>query len=109
VEGCHELFERVQSGMPWDAGYLRPDAPWARVSRTLGNLAGAYRRSGDRPALCWTLRLALLLPSGSDRERRELGLLLGASGRYDEAAEVLEASGAEADAEAALRMRARLN
>ena len=109
VEGCHELFERVQAGMPWDARYLRPDAPWARVSRTLGNLAGAYRRSGDREALCWTLELSLLLPSGSDRERRELGLLLGASGRYAEAATVLEGSGTEADAEAALRMRARLN
>ena len=110
VEGCHQLFERVQGGgMPWDERYLRPDAPWARVSRTLGNLAAAYRRAGDRPSLCWTLELALLLPSGSDRERRELGLLLGASGRYAEAADVLEGSGTEADAEAARRMRARLN
>ena len=109
VEGCHELFERVQSGVPWDERYLRPDAPWARVSRTLGNLAGAYRRTGDRESLCWTLELSLLLPSGGDRERRELGLLLGASGRYAEAATVLEGSGTEADAEAALRMRARLN
>jgi regulator of sirC expression with transglutaminase-like and TPR domain len=109
VEGCHELFERVQHGMPWDVRYLEPDAPWTRISRTLSNLAGAFRRSGDRPALCWALQLALLLPSGSDRERRELGLLLSASGRYDEAADVLEASGTEADVEAANRMRARLN
>ena len=109
VDGCRALFERVQTGVPWDDSYLRPDAPWARVSRTLGNLAGAYRRSGDRDSLCWTLRLSLLLPSGSDRERRELALLLGASGRYGEAATVLEGSGTEADAEAALRMRARLN
>jgi len=109
VEGCRELFERVQAGMPWDEKYLRPDVPWARVSRTLSNLAGAYRRAGDREALCWTLELGLLLPSGTDRERRELGLLLGASGRYAEAACVLEGSGTEADAEAALRMRARLN
>jgi regulator of sirC expression with transglutaminase-like and TPR domain len=109
VDGCRELFDRVQAGMPWDERYLRPDAPWARVSRTLGNLAGAYRRAGDREALCWTLELSLLLPSGGDRERRELGLLLGASGRYSQAADVLEASGVEADAEAALRMRARLN
>lgn len=109
VEGCHELFQRVQAGMPWDVAYLRPDAPWARVSRTLGNLAGAYRRSGDREALCWTLRLSLLLPSASDRDRRELGLLLGAAGRYAESATVLEGSGTQADAEAALRMRARLN
>ena len=109
VEGCHALFERVQAGVPWDEKYLRPDAPWARVSRTLNNLAGAYRRCGDREALCWTLELCLLLPSGSDRDRRELGLLLGASGRYADAARVLEGSGTEADAAAALRMRARLN
>ena len=109
VDGCHELFERVQAGVPWDVRYLRPDAPWARVSRTLGNLAGAYRRNGDRDSLCWTLQLSLLLPSGSDRDRRELALLLGASGRYAEAATVLEGSGTEPDAEAALRMRARLN
>ena len=109
VDGCRALFERVQAGVPWDARFLAPDAPWARVSRTLANLAGSYRREGDRDSLGWTLRLALLLPSGSDRERRELGVLLGAAGRYAEAAEVLEASGTEADAEAAMRMRARLN
>ncbi|MFL6206239.1 MAG: transglutaminase family protein [Acidimicrobiales bacterium] len=109
VEGCHHLFERVQAGMPWDDRFLQPDAPWARVARTLGNLATAYRRSGDRDSLCWTLQLRLLLPGGSDQDRRELGLLLGASGRYAEAATVLEGSGNEADAEAALRMRARLN
>jgi regulator of sirC expression with transglutaminase-like and TPR domain len=109
VEACHELFERVQTGVPWDEKFLRPDAPWARVARTLSNLAGAYRRCGDREALCWTLELCLLLPNGSDRERRELGLLLGASGQYADAARVLEGSGTEADAAAALRMRARLN
>jgi regulator of sirC expression with transglutaminase-like and TPR domain len=109
VEGCHAIFERVHAGVSWDEKLLRPDAPWARVARTLGNLAGAYRRVGDREALCWVLELSLLLPSGSDRERRELGLLLGASGRYAEAATVLEGSGTETDAEAALRMRARLN
>ncbi len=109
AEACHALFEQVQAGMPWDERYLQPDAPWSRVARTLANLAGAYRRSGDREALCWALELRLLLPGGSDRERRELGLLLGASGRYGDAAQVLEGSGTEADAEAALRMRARLN
>jgi regulator of sirC expression with transglutaminase-like and TPR domain len=109
VEGCHAIFDRVQAGVPWDESFLRPDAPWARVARTLGNLAGAYRRAGDREALCWALELSLLLPSGSDRERRELGLLLGASGRYAQAATVLEGSGTEANTEAALRLRARLN
>jgi regulator of sirC expression with transglutaminase-like and TPR domain len=109
VEGCRRLFVSTQAGMPWDERYLRPDAPWARVARTLANLAAAYRRSGDRESLCWTLELRLLLPNAGDHERRELGLLLGASGRYAEAAVVLEGSGTEADADAARRMRARLN
>jgi regulator of sirC expression with transglutaminase-like and TPR domain len=110
VEGCHALFERSDAvGMPWEAAYLRPDAPWARVTRTLGNLAGSYRRAGDRDELIWVLQLALLLPSGSMLERRELVVLLSAAGRFDEAAAVLEATGAEEDAEEALRFRARLN
>lgn len=107
--GCRALFERVASGMPWDDAYLQPSAPWAIVARVLANLAGAYRRAGDRRALCWTLQLRLELPNGSEQERRELGVLLGASGRFDEGAAVLEASLEDRDQEAAARLRARLN
>ena len=107
--GCRAIFERVQVGMPWEDAYLRPSAPWSIVARVLANLAGAYRRAGNRRALCWALELALLLPSATDRERRELGLLLGASGRFDEGAIVLEASLEDRDHEAAARLRARLN
>lgn len=109
-DGCRALFQRTDAvGMPWDDAYLRPDAPWARVSRTLGNLAGAYRRAGDRDELIWVLQLALLLPSGLMRERRELVVLLSAGGRVAEAAAILEATGAEEDAAEAMRLRARLN
>ena len=65
--------------------------------------------AGDRGALTWTLELRSLLPGFADRDRRELGVLLGAGGRYDAAAAVLESSGIDADAEVARRMRARLN
>lgn len=107
--GCRAIFERVQEGMPWDDRHLEPAVPWTIVSRVLANLAGAYRRAGDRSSLCWTLALALHLPSATYRERRELGLLLGASGRFDEGAVVLEASTEDRDLEAAARLRARLN
>lgn len=107
--GCRERFESAAAGVPWDARYLRPDAPWSMVARTLNNLAGAYRRVGDRGGLCWVLELRLLLPGASTRERRELGLLLGASGRFAEGADVLEASAEERDHHAAARLRARLN
>ncbi len=108
-DGCRALFERIEPRVPWDDGYLLPDRPWSRISRTLGNLAGAYRRAGDRDELVWVLQLALLLPSASMLERRELVVLLSAAGRFDDAAAVLEATGAEEDAEEAQRLRARLN
>lgn len=107
--GCRARFEEAAAGMPWDRRYLRPDAPWSMVARTLNNLAGAYRRVGDRASLCWALELQLLLPGATLRERRELGLLLGAAGRFAEGAAVLEASTEERDHQAAARLRARLN
>ncbi len=109
LAGCRALFERAVSGMPWDDRYLRPDAPWSIVARTLANLAGAHRRSGDRAGLCSALELRMALPNVTEHERRELGVLLGAVGRYDEGAAVLEASGVERDQKAAARLRARLN
>ena len=109
LSGCREIFERVQAGMPWDDAYLRPSANWSIVARVLANLASAYRRTGDRRSLCWALELALHLPSATDRERRELGVLLGASGRFDEGAVVLDGSMDERDHDAAARLRSRLN
>jgi regulator of sirC expression with transglutaminase-like and TPR domain len=108
-DGCRAVFERVATGMPWEPAYLRPAASWSIVARVLANLAGAYRRAGDRRALCWSLELRLLLPDASPQERRELGVLLGASGRFGEGAAVLEASTEDRDQEAAARLRARLN
>ncbi len=107
--GCRALFERTAEGMPWDRRYLRPDPPANLVARTLANLAGAYRRVGDRAALCWALELRLLLPGAPVRDRRELGLLLGAAGRFREGATILEASDEGRDHDAAARLRARMN
>lgn len=109
VAGCRAIFEVAAAGMSWDDRYLRPDAAWAIAARTLANLAGAHRRSGDRVGLCSALELRMELPNASEHERRELGVLLGAAGRFDEGAAVLEASGVDSDQEAAARLRARLN
>jgi len=109
VAGCRAIFQVAAAGMPWDDRYLRADAPWSIVVRTLANLAGAHRRSGDRAGLCTVLELRMALPAATEQERRELGMLLGAAGRFDEGAAVLEASGVEADQEVAARLRARLN
>lgn len=107
--GCRALFEGAAPGMPWDDAYLQPSAPWAIAARVLANLAGAHRRAGDRRGLCGALELRLALPAASEQERRELGVLLGASGRFDEGAAVLEGSLEDRDQEAAARLRARLN
>lgn len=107
--GCRALFERLHPGVPWSAEHLSPVGPTAIVVRTLGNLANAYRRAGDRAGLAWVLGLRLLLPDPASRDRRELAVLLGAMGRFDQAAVVLEASGDDRDEESAARLRARLN
>lgn len=109
VQGCHRLFAPLAPGVPWDDAFLRPSEPAAIVARVLANLAAAFRRAGDRPNLCWTLGLRLLLPGSTSTERRELGVLLGASGRFAQGATVLEASGEDRDQAAAARLRARLN
>ena len=100
VEGCRALFERVQAGVPWDEQLPRPDAPWARVvphARQPGRRLPARGRS--RGAVLGARAAPPPARAARDRERRELGLLLGASGRYAEAADVLEGSGTEADAD----------
>ncbi len=107
--GARSLFDGVAPGVPWHDTYLEPTPAMAIIGRVLANLAGAHRRAGDRHALCWTLRLRLELPDATDQERRELGVLLGAAGRFDEGADVLAASPDDRDQEAAARLRARLN
>jgi regulator of sirC expression with transglutaminase-like and TPR domain len=107
--GCRVLVEQLAPAVPWDDAFLAPVPPPAIVSRVLANLAGAYRRAGDRRSLCWVLGLRLELPGASTQERRELGVLLGASGRFGEGAVVLEASPEDRDQAAAARLRARLN
>jgi regulator of sirC expression with transglutaminase-like and TPR domain len=106
---CQAVFAQLHPRAAWSEAFLAPVGPHAIVTRVLTNLANAYRRSGDRPSLAWSLALRLALPGPTERERRELAVLLGSLGRFAEGAEVLEATGDEADRVAAQRLRARLN
>jgi regulator of sirC expression with transglutaminase-like and TPR domain len=108
-EGCREIFARLHVGAAWEERFLDPVGPVTIVSRMLANLANAYRRAGDREALAWTIDLRLRLPGATERDRRELAVLLGAAGRYDEAADLLEVTGRTEDQHSAARLRARLN
>lgn len=107
--GCRAVFEALHPGSRWDDAFLTPVPSRLILVRILANLAGAHRRSGDRHGLCWALGLRMHLPGATDRERRELAVLLGASGRFVEAADALDALGEERDLAAATRLRARLN
>ena len=107
--GCRRLFEALHPGGRWDDAFLRPSPSRLVLVRILANLAGAQRRSGDRRGLCSTLALRMHLPGATDRERRELAVVLGASGRFVEAADALDSLGEDRDHAAATRLRARLN
>lgn len=107
--GCRAIFARLHPGVAWQPSFLEPVGPRLILTRMLANLAGAYRRAGDRRGLCWALDLRLRLPGATDRDRRELAVVLGAAGRYAEAAATLEATGQERDQRSAQRLRARLN
>jgi regulator of sirC expression with transglutaminase-like and TPR domain len=107
--GCREVFQRLHPRVTWDDAFLAPVGPQAIVARVLANLANAHRRAGDRDGLAAALDLRLLVPGATLRDRRELAVLLGSMGRFAQGAEVLEATGEDADLEAATRLRARLN
>ncbi|MDQ2648079.1 MAG: transglutaminase-like domain-containing protein [Actinomycetota bacterium] len=107
--GCRRIFAGLHPRATWDDRYLEPIGERAIVARMLGNLAGAHRRSGDKRGLAWVLRLRLALPGATPAEHRELAVLLGSLGRFDEGAEILERLDDDRDAVSAARLRARLN
>ena len=108
-DDCREVFERLHPRAPWDDAFLAPVGPPAIVARVLANLANAHRRAGDKDGLIAALDLRLRVPGSTSRDRRELAVLLGSMGRFRQGADLLEASGDGDDAEAATRLRARLN
>jgi regulator of sirC expression with transglutaminase-like and TPR domain len=108
-EDCRRIVERLHPGLRFEDRFLEPVSPRVVVVRVLANLAGSYRRLGDRQSLTKVLELRSRLPGATEREQRELALLLAAGGRYREAADRLEALAGEDDATTAARLRARLN
>jgi regulator of sirC expression with transglutaminase-like and TPR domain len=107
--GCEAIFRRIHPGVPFDPAFLEPVPPIQVVARMLENLAGSYRRTGDRAGLTWVLDLRRRLPGADPATRRELALLLAAGGQYTEAAGHLEALDTPEDAVTAAKLRARLN
>jgi regulator of sirC expression with transglutaminase-like and TPR domain len=114
--GCLERFREVNGPRAaFLPSYLDPVGPAAILARMLNNLKGVYAGRGDITALSWVFDLRNALPHTSPLERREWAQVLGLTGRFLEAAQLMEALVddlpdheeslvAEADA-----MRARLN
>jgi regulator of sirC expression with transglutaminase-like and TPR domain len=115
-EGCMERF-RVVNGMnaPFSESFLDPVGPRAILGRMLANLRAIYAAKGDLDGLAWVFALRLSIPGTPAIERRELARVLGSTGEFVEAAEVLEGLAKTIPAlerpllAEALALRARLN
>ncbi len=115
-EGCVERFHAVNGAQaPFLSSYLETVGPRAILARMLNNLKSVYAARGDVHALSWVFELRMALPGASPLEGREWARVLGATGRFVEAATELEALAAllpeeeEALLSEAFAFRARLN
>ena len=88
--GCVERFRALHGAAPFLPSYLDTVGPVAILGRMLNNLKSVYTGRGDVVSLSWVFQLRLALPGASPLERREWARVLGAVGRFLEAAVVLE-------------------
>lgn len=91
AEGCAQRFAAVTGGQRLDPAALAPVGPRSILARMLGNLGAIARQRHDRELERWVLRLRAAIPSLAPAERRDLAAALAGAGRFDEAADVLEA------------------
>jgi regulator of sirC expression with transglutaminase-like and TPR domain len=90
--GCIERFHAVNgAGAHFTPRYLEPVRPHAILGRILNNLKSVYAGRGDVAALSWVFDLRMALPGASPLEGREWARVLGATGRFVDAAVELEA------------------
>ena len=90
--GCVERFHVVNgAATPFLPSYLDPVGPRAILGRILNNLKSVYAARGEVAALSWVFDLRMALPGASPLEGREWARVLGATGRFVEAASELEA------------------
>jgi hypothetical protein len=116
--GCRLRFHEVHGpDARFDEVFLEPVGKRAIVARQLANLEHIADVRGETFTLLWVLRLRAAMPDVDEPVLRRLAATLGAAGRPDEAAAVLDGVAAAArddvaalDATHAARaMRARLN
>ncbi|HEX8804324.1 MAG TPA: transglutaminase-like domain-containing protein [Acidimicrobiales bacterium] len=113
--GCEKLFTVLHgSEARFDERFLDPVGPRAIMARIVTNLQRSYMGRGDRAGALWAQCLRVVVPGATVGDRRQLAALLAANGRFDAAAQELDALaddgwGGERDRIAAAAMRAKLN
>jgi regulator of sirC expression with transglutaminase-like and TPR domain len=112
--GCRLRFHAVHGpDARFDEAFLEPVGKLAIVDRQLANLENIASVRGETFNLLWILRLRAAIPGAEDNVRRRLAITLGAAGRPDEGAALLDdlaaATGDDATVRAARAMRARMN
>lgn len=112
---CQAIYEQLVKGQGFDANMLRPVNTVSIVARMLQNLRVVYLRQGDVAHLAAVLEVRIELPGASTADRLEYSNILGALGRFDQAAAQrdrlveLDADQADQHVAAAARHRARRN
>ncbi|HLM65706.1 MAG TPA: transglutaminase-like domain-containing protein [Acidimicrobiales bacterium] len=114
-EGAEKLFTVIHGPEArFQERFLDPVGPRAIMARVVTNLQRSYMGRGDRAGALWAQCLRVVVPGATVGDRRQLAALLAANGRFDAAAEELEAIaddgwGGDRDRIAAAAMRAKLN
>jgi regulator of sirC expression with transglutaminase-like and TPR domain len=113
--GCEKVFHALHGpSAKLEDRFLEPVGNRAILARMLTNLRRSFAGVGDRTGALWAQCLRVLVPGATAADRRELAALLAANGRFDAAAEELDAIaddgwGNDRDRVAARAMRAKLN
>lgn len=115
--GCVAAFARVHgTAEGFRDEFLEPVGAHAILVRMLANLRAIFSALADRPSITWVLELRAAIPGTATGDLEELGAAMAATGRFGDAARVFDelAAGAAADladayANRAQRLRARLN
>lgn len=95
--GCERLLRATTGGMASLTPEMLAATPRrAVVARMLANLDASFDRAGDREALAWVSSLRLAIPGAPLGDRVQLARRLGAMGRFDSAAALLEESATSA-------------
>jgi regulator of sirC expression with transglutaminase-like and TPR domain len=113
--GCEALFAKLHGAKArFEPRFLRPVGARAIMARMLTNLQRSFVGRGDRAGALWAQCLRVLVPGATVTDRRQLAAMLAANGRFDAAAQELDAIaedglGGARDRIAATAMRAKLN